>query len=1290
MLENTTGVSEEDAAIHKDLPALGFGPDGDRQLVEAVLNFSRVLLERCGNRAVYASSEHLSSLLNTTSLSLLEATLQLGSQCAQRYFSALKRNNIQNTRSASPALLTSHYNIDLNRVLQLALPFSKTVHTPAEALQPLTPTPTTPTVKGKEKASFVTPTSHKGLNTTVYASDLVSLVKGGPGVGSTSRPLSNGTDAASSPMSDLSWEQWGDVQISYYPKTATDTELPNNTSRPPNPTPSPLPPVTPAPIRRSSNLGPNAQRVTRISTSDDSPTPTRSSTFAVDETPRQNSKTIDIPLTRIKSTGIHTLLKEHATGLNKELQYELLTKLRAANALTSSLDSRRQILAIRILAITNLAYTYSETTFHDKVMKQDGDEPKRLQLAFQLADLIHPPAEGDVAVPRPLQTIAFAALEALSQHPSKFHDVCKALNTTINHGVLLYVIRKAVAGMTAEDSGDRTTEEDEWREALFSLVSTISAVPRTSEGLVTAGLIPILVEILTMRSSLAGRYQPKILTYLDTSVYSAREAFQALIGANGLDAVSDLIVYETRSAAENAATGKGMPIERRSPVVDYEIPYFQQQTLKWLFKFIHHMMSSANSYGGNFDRLLRNLIDSPQLLGSLHQIIGNSSCFGSMVWSNAVGILNGFINNEPTSFAVIAEAGLSRGFLEAVTGTPIVMPSSPKPKASEVPPAELADASSKPPSVSSPSDDEDDSDTDDDDEDEAPKIHAPRLRSINNTRGGKLARGILPTSETINIVPQAFSALCLNNAGMKMFRASQALETFFEIFESPEHVKCMDIHKDLPANLGATFDELVRHHPPLKTAILNAILDMVARVWHLCKTKAERSHAGARLLTFDSAGKVVIADERLHTASLSNGKGKAVDNGSDVEMHDVESVNGDGQSGASVPEDASVTSMTPYISCVATFLSAIFSNASVRSEFSANGGIEYLLDLAESPCLPYNFADSHTSRTLQNVISLLAEQKPHLLFPSLLHRAQSAADVLAPFADHTGTTAYFAPFINNEARESASQDFIANGTAFVKSLVNINSLVATLHACFHATPYSHRNQTPAFNQVNIADYYIRLVQFLGPLLGASIKEEIKHQKLVPDEWKEFKNKDTTVKADSVADTLRAFSPRAEVLILDDEEPDVELVTPNGEEAEVEASSSIGGVLPASETASTVSPTPKKSKSQAQLELSSPEFKNFQALRQLLSKVARTVSPFFQTLGKALVAKRNLDMYQKQTHTAIAEALADTMLKQLAPSEDESKFENYAFWVGMIDVLKDMLLESKNCSYSLAFRLFADL
>lgn len=1233
--------ASDEAAEKRNLQELGYSSDGDRELIESILGFTRMLLQNCGNRSLYASSSHLNSLLNTTSLSLLESTLVLGIELAQRYQAAVKRMNVNSKHHAS--MLQNHYNIDLQKVNQLALPFSKKVTAQSETIAPNTPA--TPTVKGKERATFNSPSVQKATTMTVYATDLVSLVKGGSGTGSSQEETRNGISGSA--PSEANWDEWGDIKLTYYPKPAADTEMTATPGPPRNATSSPAAPVTPTPVRRSSNLGPHGQRPSRIASSDETPRP---SPLANQETQQPSFKTIEISSADLKSDGVHNCLKENITGLASEFQYELLTKLRVANALTSSLETRQQLLAIRLLAITNLAYIYPEGNFIEHVMKQDSDEPRRLQLAYQLAELVHPPADGDVPVPQHLQTVAFCALDALSQHQTKYSDVCAALNTNVNHGVLLYVIRKAVAGMDVTDEGDKVTEEDEWRDALFSLISDISVMPRTGADLVTAGLIPILVEILQLRTPVAERYQPKVLSFLDTIMYSARDAFQNLVAADGLDAVSMLITHQVTTASAKASTGEGMPSNQRSTTVDYEIPYFHQQSLKWLFKFIHHMMTTAGGYGGNFDRLLRNLIDSSTLLKSLREVIENAHRFGSVVWTNAVSILNDFINNEPTSFAVIAEAGLSRGLLEAVTGKPIIMPS-PAKKEEKDAGTELERAEGDnpdEPAPSSPHSDEDDSD----DEYGQPPAR-PTLAELETPRAGPLAEGIMPTADTISIVPQAFGAICLNNAGMKMFQASGALESFFEIFESPEHIKCMNDNDGLPMNLGTTFDELMRHHPPLKPAIMNAVLNMVTRVSALCKVDPVKYELGTKIWTTDSAGRLIPAEKgttehQVQISEKDKGKGKASEDTGDVEMADADPAANTTTSSKSENRRATGQSMTPFVEATAGFLSGIFSTPSVRSDFSAQGGIEFVLDMADSPCLDLDFDSGARGRHLQHVIALLAEQKPHLTIPSLLRRAQSAADVLAPFASHVGPDPFFKALIDKDVHKSADPEFILKGTEFAKALLYIHSIVPTLHACFQPSAYTHRNTNTSFNQLNFGDYYVKLVESLGTLLGASFREESAMEKIIPESFKH-----PTSPHDPIPVPSRS------------QQTDPVPVLTDTEHEEKEEQSRQSGDKPGTSTH-------KKS-----IEKKTAEYYNYQTLRHLLKKMPHTVSPFFQTLGKNLITKRNsTDNFQKQSHAAIADALAIVLLGELNPDRDHYHFEAATHWMGILDVLKNVLIDGK--------------
>src|SRR5690606_20904524 len=106
-----------------------------------------------------------------------------------------------------------------------------------------------------------------------------------------------------------------------------------------------------------------------------------------------------------------------------DLRYDLLNRLRIAYALSTSPETRIQILAIRTLAITNLAYIYPEQMFHQKILLSAAEEPKRLQLPYQLADYVHLGVAGDIPASTESQTIALSCLEALAKSKTRSTDV---------------------------------------------------------------------------------------------------------------------------------------------------------------------------------------------------------------------------------------------------------------------------------------------------------------------------------------------------------------------------------------------------------------------------------------------------------------------------------------------------------------------------------------------------------------------------------------------------------------------------------------------------------------------------------------------------------------------------------------------------------------------------------------------------------------------------------------------------------------------------------------------------
>jgi E3 ubiquitin-protein ligase HUWE1 len=1211
---------------------------------------------------------------------------------AQRYYASRQRSPSNHLNST---LLASHYNIKLEKVEKIALPFVKS--------QPYFPSsrsdPSTPSGKGKEKALVPgNPFSTRSSSgTPVYLSDLVSVAKDTvPPNDSRSRESSESQPEQATPIKGKArfteepkelddeiadWNRWGGAWVTFHSNSLAAPGDSKKTGQS-NPAAVPLPttPGTPTPSRRNTSI--NVQqtpRQSRLSISDESTDiPTSPAAHTSEDIWTGGMKTVEVSYVKVSTTPLHEILKATLPQIPVDNQYEFLNRLRVAHALATSSSTRRQILGIRILAITNLAYIHPEHDFISKCLQQDSNEPRRLQLPYQLAELLHLPVgqEEEFGELMSLQTLAMGGLEALAKHKSKTSDVCSALNVNVSHGIILYVIRKVAAELADKTSDSPTVEE--WRSALFTLITTLvttnTTSPRTVDSLVSAGLVPILVDLLQLRTPKAERSHPKVLQILETFLYSVRDAFQTLANAKGLDALADLVAFEVESSFAKAQKGEGINVEYRTQSTDYKIPYIQQQSLRSLVKFMQHMMSNGS---GTIDRLLRNLIDSVHLLAALKTIIENAKIFGSAIWSGAVNIMNSFIHNEPTSYAVIAEAGLSKAVLEVVTGEKIDTEERPKENEAEPP---------GPSAVVEEAGDEMDEDNGEPTADES-----TGLITIETRPEGPLAAGIMPAPDVIEAIPQVFSAICLNTAGMALFRKSRALEAFFQIFESAEHVKCMDspaLDHDIPSGLGASFDELVRHHPPLKSSIVKATIEMVARVRNIALDQAKTKGAGTKLWTTDAEGKVIVAGGRsalleevgIPVTREESRQGAMEDRGGDVEMSDADAAPRNENDvvycdDLKAKENDLTPSVSQYLDVAARFLSGFFANPSLCQLFISQGGVEYLYDFCTLPSLEFNFNERYTSAAVTRVVQILSEQKPYLILPTMINRAQKAVDSLSGLLEYDGEQAFFAPLINlkEEGTDKVhAEDLHANGTRYAKRLVTVHTYCNVLNMVFSANSlYGHRPASNSIlNNVNLGDMYQKLVTSLGALHRVCVWEEILLQKSIPDSWKDItRAQNGEAGSKEASDSIGLVAPHLGVVSSDAE--------PTGTSGANNTVGGEGNATTATEVNNSVDPEADKRTKLAKDELT-PQFKNARVLRFLLSQIPTVITPFQQALTKVLVGKRASDQVLKQSAYAISGAMAESMLKHLQwkrLDKSSSVTDKYAYWLVMLTAVSQLLLDN---------------
>ncbi|TKA65871.1 hypothetical protein B0A55_12341, partial [Friedmanniomyces simplex] len=870
-----------------------------------------------------------------------------------------------------------------------------------------------------------------------------------------------------------------------------------------------------------------------------------------------------------------------------ELRYELLNRTRIAKAFTSPDVPSQQVLEARLLAIANLSYAMGESKFQEKIGIPDSEEPRRFHLAQQLCDLLQPATNGQIGLSLETETTVLQTLEALLKSRHKISEVVDALAISVNHGVLYYELRKVIGTLHVEEHADRSHElrELEWREATFDLIHNLQiqhSQSRVGEKMVAAGIMGIMVEVLSLRTTRAERFHERVLGFFASFIHNLPNAMQTFANDKGFDILADLTLYEVETALDHAKTGKGLRADLKSKVVDYSISYSQQSILRQLFKFIVQMFDNS---GGTHDRLLRNLVDTPQILGSLKTVILDWQTFGSNVWNSAVNIMSAFIHNEPTSYQVVGEAGLPRALLQTIVGHEL----------SEETPTEVTLSEADLPAD---------------------------VEFVDGQPQWPEVKGILPVEQTMLDIPSAFGAICLNENGMHLFQASKVLIKYFDIFVSPVHVKALvddETSNNGAHGIGSAFDELSRHQPRLKEQINMAVGSMVKRVAALSRKLAEHQANGAKLWReayvysgtspprFEvEGGRAALAGSTLQT--FEDGR----EDGAPIASSDETP----GVSSEEIPQAVEETAdAIRFITACARFLEGYFHNTNMCAYFCETGGAELVLDLVTSPSTPVAFPTFGVYKTLGTVLKLMCDQKAHLVLPNMLRRLQHVLLGVKPLVDEPQHSGGLFRYFGDMRLLVPIEDRFPPGldaTTVLKSLSNVQTLSEFLAKILAPPMYTsrHSSQTnPLFTNLNFTEVYMELVDDLSRVRANCYWEDLALLHSCSPEFRE--------KTDPLPHQVRRIDLNGVVELSSDRA----LYDVNGR------------------TETTERPTGKPNAEDFAI-------KNVMALRYVLFTTPGAITKFLHNLGQALMPRRSNEVATKQHASMVADRIAKGSLWEL--------------------------------------------
>lgn len=260
-----------------------------------------------------------------------------------------------------------------------------------------------------------------------------------------------------------------------------------------------------------------------------------------------------------------------------------------------------------------------------------------------------------------------------------------------------------------------------------------------------------------------------------------------------------------------------------------------------------------------------------------------------------------------------------------------------------------------------------------------------------------LDKPLPPTREILGALPNTFSALCLNNAGLQAFQARKPFEKIFRVLISPDYLPAMrrrkaDLSNDTATNLGNSMDELMRHQPSLRSDVVTAIINLLKELCELGENPNYICCSKPSGKSSEQSINSVSVDVRASSQQISTNEAAGFSDDEDDDDEDSASppvANRDAQPATlkstltptKAPTLQSETVKTPvplgdYILNMMRFLDAILTNNSTDDhvqEFLRQDGLVPLLKLMRLKNLPIDFPTTQSCNAVSSVCrSILA------------------------------------------------------------------------------------------------------------------------------------------------------------------------------------------------------------------------------------------------------------------------------------------------------------------------------
>ena len=265
------------------------------------------------------------------------------------------------------------------------------------------------------------------------------------------------------------------------------------------------------------------------------------------------------------------------------------------------------------------------------------------------------------------------------------------------------------------------------------------------------------------------------------------------------------------------------------------------------------------------------------------------------------------------------------------------------------------------------------------------------------------------TKEVLANMPNIFTALCLNEAGLNEFKKYDPFDKMFKVLICPEYLQAMkrrrssDSVADTPAVLGSSVDELMRHQNSLRLPAIQAIIKLLKELViigndpeTICmkmgsssdskssSKEAKRESApaqpppAAEVESQSDDDTEEAMDETIDEGDSINPLPEMIDQSEDCAMNEIEVEN---EIEHAIPADdeemvkpRKEVPLMDYLVNVCKFLESMLSNNNTADHckvFINEGGVPVLIQLVSLRALPIEFSSSTAANHIASVLRIL-------------------------------------------------------------------------------------------------------------------------------------------------------------------------------------------------------------------------------------------------------------------------------------------------------------------------------